>query len=243
MTQVVRLDGRTVTLLLALPPDGPPRMMHWGARLPDGLDAAAHIALTPRAAPRAGLDLDHPDDALVAGPGGAQFGHPTISGSRDERDWTAAFAGFTARESAGGLRLEGRDEVARLDLVLDFEIDPADDVLRVRSELANVGDALYRLDWLAAGTFVLPASLAESLSFAGRWGGEFQELREPIGRHVWLRENRRGRTGHDSFPGLVLGTAGFDERRGEMFGFHLGDRKSTRLNSSHEFVSRMPSSA
>ena len=41
-----------------------------------------------------------------------------------------------------------------------------------------------------------------------------------------------------------LNPADYEERQLEDFSKYVfGDRKSTRLNSSHEFVSRMPSSA
>ena len=45
----------------------------------------------------------------------------------------------------------------------------------------------------------------------------------------------------DDTPGVVIVSA-FDNVRRETARLAL-DRKSTRLNSSHEFVSRMPSSA
>ena len=160
MSKLLRLDGRRVTLLLALPLDGPPRMLHWGARLPDGIDATADALLAPRAVPHAGLDRDHPDDAA----GGGWFGHPTAAGSRDGRDWTGSFAGFAAHNAGEGIRLEGGDAVARLELALELRLDPADDVLRYRSELTNRGDTAYRLDWLSGGTFVLPETASESLS-------------------------------------------------------------------------------
>ena len=44
------------------------------------------------------------------------------------------------------------------------------------------------------------------LGFEGRWANEFQ--RQPVDRFMgtYLRENRSGRTSHDSFPGVIIHT-------------------------------------
>ena len=80
-------------------------------------------------------------------------------------------------------------------------------------------------------------------------------------KNVWDRELKRSKRGESKKIGTILGgqkdgKIRFDEaflqehpefrnyqveRKGKDYVFT--DRKSTRLNSSHEFVSRMPSSA
>ena len=61
------------------------------------------------------------------------------------------------------------------------------------------------------------------------------EMRLPVGRDTFLQEFTRWTVG--LLPG-ALDLVGRVPRR-----YTRADRKSTRLNSSHEFVSRMPSSA
>ena len=49
-----------------------------------------------------------------------------------------------------------------------------------------------------------------------------------------------------AFSGLALmgcSTTATTQEKSKIVKMHAVDRKSTRLNSSHEFVSRMPSSA
>ena len=52
---------------------------------------------------------------------------------------------------------------------------------------------------------------------------------DPLNRRVWWTDPVLKFIGMDSTPMRIVGV--------------VADRKSTRLNSSHEFVSRMPSSA
>ena len=39
---------------------------------------------------------------------------------------------------------------------------------------------------------------------------------------VCVRENRSGRTSHDSFPGVIVHSEHTNESAGEAYGFHLG---------------------
>jgi alpha-galactosidase len=70
--------------------------------------------------------------------------------------------------------------------------------------------------------FAIPSRCVEVLNFEGQWSQEFQERRRALGVGVWSRENQRGRTSHDSFPQLFVGTEGFANDTGEIYGFHLG---------------------
>jgi uncharacterized MAPEG superfamily protein len=44
----------------------------------------------------------------------------------------------------------------------------------------------------------VPDRAGEALDFTGRWGGERQPQRHPVRDGLWLRENRRGKTGFDA---------------------------------------------
>ena len=57
--------------------------------------------------------------------------------------------------------------------------------------------------------FPLPARVGEVLDFTGRQTAERIPQRHQIGDGLWLREGRRGHTGHDSATVLVAGVPGF----------------------------------
>jgi alpha-galactosidase len=87
-------------------------------------------------------------------------------------------------------------------------------VLHDSGVLAMRGDGLCRVP--------VPAAAAELLDLTGRWCRERHPQRRAFDHGTWLREQRHGRTGHDSPLLLVAGTPGFSFRSGEVWGVHLG---------------------
>ena len=224
MSGIFRLDGGEATLLVALDPTRGPLILHWGPRLPAGLPTAGLASLRDRASPRSALDAPPDDDTLLPTEGLGLFGHPALAGSRDGGSWTAAFTGW--EEGPGHLR--ATDPVSGLAVDLELMLDDTG-VLASRTGLRNTGDDPYRLDWLAALCLTLPESCTGLLGFTGHWGDEWRTVRESLGTGTWLHENRRGRTSHDRFPGLVLGQPCFDAEDGRVWGFHLGWSGNHRL--------------
>ena len=72
-------------------------------------------------------------------------------------------------------------------------------------KLTNEGDSEYQLQRLA-NTIPLPAYARELMVFHGRWTHEFQTKRMMLEQGAFTQENRRGRTSHERFPGVVAGT-------------------------------------
>jgi len=69
--------------------------------------------------------------------------------------------------------------------------------------------------------FPLDERFTEILDFTGRWGYEHAPQRRPLSDGLWLRENRRGKTGHDAAMMTVAGTPGFDFDRGAVLAVHV----------------------
>ena len=157
------------------------------------------------------------------------YGQPAILGARGSLDWTTQFQCVDVAVEADAVRVTCVDEPAALELRLELAIDPKSDVLRRCATITNTGSADYDVRWLASGAFALPEACDEILSFHGGWAAEFQSRRVPVDVGVWLRENRRGKTSRDCFPGLVAGGRGFDEDRGPVYGFHLGWSGNNRM--------------
>ena len=216
-----RLDGASTTLLLLQRASGMPEIVHWGARLPDTVDLAGVAALRDRATRRNGLDEDYVEAVLMPTLGTGTMRAPGLSASRGGLDWTAEFDQVAIEQRPDGLRLAATDAVARLGLDILLALPAEGDLLRMRTRLRNEGETTLQVERLAAGIFLLPASISELLVFDGRWGQEFDEKRVSLGSGLWSSENRRGRS-HDRFPGLIAGEQGFDEECGLVYGIHLG---------------------
>ena len=224
MTGLLRLDGGEATLLVAVEPARGPLILHWGERLPATLPMAGLTSLRDRAAPHAALDVVSNDNTLLPTEGLGLFGYPAIAGSRDAGSWTTSFGGWQEQDR----RLSATDPVSGLAVDLELALDETG-VLASRTSLRNTGEDAYRLDWLAALCLTLPEDCTELLAFTGHWGDEWRTSRESLGAGTWLCENRRGRTSHDRFPAIVVGTPGFSAGDGRVWGFHLGWSGNHRL--------------
>lgn len=217
---------------------------------PDALPAAWAGSL-----PAAGLE---PDDAaaLLAAvtpcpllPQHAEgwFGRPGLAGHRlgaaqgdpaAGRDWSPRFRALgPARSEHDGrrARVEAADTTAGLRLVTEIEAVPGG-AIRARHTLTNTGREPYVVDSLEV-VFPLPARAGEVLDFTGRQMAERIPQRHDIGDGLWLREGRRGHTGHDFATMVVAGVPGFTFGSGEAYGLHV----AWSGNTVHR-VERTPSS-
>lgn len=139
-----------------------------------------------------------------------------------DRDWSQGFQLDDLQQpDPGCLRVRLVDSCAGLAVTLSYSFAARSDVLVAWADVENLEPAPFRLDWLAALTWPVPAEAKQLICFGGRWTLEFQQAREQLGVGTWRRDNRRGRTSHDSFPGLIVGQS-LDEDAAAVFGAHLG---------------------
>ena len=131
-------------------------------------------------------------------------------------------------------RVEAADKTAGLALVTEIEAVPGG-AIRARHTLTNLGRQPYVVDSLEV-VFPLPGRVGEVLDFTGRQTAERIPQRHQIGDGLWLREGRRGHTGHDSATVLVAGVPGFAFGSGEVYGLHV----AWSGNTVHR-VERVPS--
>ncbi len=223
--------GPGITLALASHSGAPPQMLHFGPALPHDADLAALAAATRLPVPPASLDQPIPA-SLMPPTGWGYWGHPAVQVGGDtplmlrlvegdQADHTLHLTLQTDPALSGGVDL-------RITQTLTLAADTGCLSSAVRVE--NRGAAPVDLLHLASLTLPLPGWMDEILGFTGEWCGEFQEQRQRLTQGALVRENRRGRTSHDSFPGLVLGEAGFDATRGTLIGLHLGWSGNHRLS-------------
>jgi alpha-galactosidase len=217
----VVLHGRRSSLVLETHADEAPIWRYWGPRLPHATVPAAPLR-DQRPLPGFMLDFDQPL-TLVPTFGVGWFGQSALLAHRNGLAFAQAFNECEVEwlVPQQQVRLKLSDTVARLRVDVTLKLDAASDVLVVRSSLTNLGVDVLDVQWLAAATLPLPDHCEQVRSYAGQHTHEFLLQTEPLSRSLWRRENRRGRTSHDCFPGAVVTTPGATEHAGLVYGAHL----------------------
>ena len=204
MTQFLSLHGKAVSLLLELPEGEAPLWRYWGARLPDTVTLQPLRASRPT--PSFSLDFDQPL-SIFPGLGMGWFGESALLAHREGSDWTFQATGCAVEQAGQTAVVRLNDDVAKIAVVITLNLDAENDVLTVSTTLTNLGDAVLDVQWLAAGTLPLPDDAHEVRSFGGRHNDEFVPVTDALTRSTWRRENRRGLTSHDCFPGGIVEAA------------------------------------
>ena len=224
----VRLDGETTTLIVDCRGDAP-AILHWGPKLATDLDPMTLVLLAARE--------EAPCSPAVAAPlaltpllGQGFPGTPGLQAHRGGQAW-ATFTRIARVDQidAATVEIVSRDDHNAIVLTHRLELCPDQDVLVASTRIVNDGDAPLTVDACAAPTIPLPASASHLINFDGRWAGEFQMRRTALGQGSTVRENRRGRTSHDAFPGLIVECAPNGEAVGEVYGFHLAASGNHRI--------------
>lgn len=226
----VRLDGRTTSLIVDCRGEAP-SVLHWGPRLAVDLDPMTLVLLATREAAPCSPAVP-PALALTPLLGQGFPGAPGLQAHRDGQGW----ATFTRIDRVDWLEssvveIVSIDEHDALQLVHRLELAPDQDVLVASTKVLNTGAATLVVDACAAPTLPLPPEASHLIHLDGRWSGEFQMRRTPLGQGAMVRENRRGRSSHDAFPGLVAECAAASETTGEVYGFHLGWSGNHRIHA------------
>lgn len=215
-----RLDGRTVTLVITIEQDVP-AILYWGPRLGQDISVEMLRALALRDVAPSSPSRDAAV-SLTPMPGSGFPGRPGIAVERNGVDWAVNAVVTAVTADPDTITIESVDAVHGIALTHRLLLSAQDDVLVAATTLHNTGTAPLAVAALAAPVIPLPDSATRLTGFEGRWAGEFQTLTIDRPPGLWMRENRRGRTSHDSFPGLIAHEAGTTERHGDAYGFHLG---------------------
>jgi alpha-galactosidase len=199
----VTLHSPACTALWEIVPDGAPLWRYWGPRLPDGVVPPTPLfGGRPETTWALGQDLPL---SLCPGIGNGWFGQSALLAHRDGADWTFAVTSCRVEQiDPQRLRFHCADSVSQITLVVTVHLDSATDTLVCSTTLINQGDATLDVQWLAAIGLPLPADATTVLSYTGRHNGEFVPIVDPLTPSLWRRENRRGLTSHDCFPGAVV---------------------------------------
>jgi alpha-galactosidase len=231
MTRPLVLRAAGTALVLESAEGALPRVLHWGADLPD--DAIAQLPLVADGpVPPSALDEPWPLTVLPTAADG-WLGTPGYAAHRA--------GGETAPRWVSESLVQGSAIVTTatgngVEVVLRHALDELG-VLTVDLEVSNQGPEVLDVAALRA-VLPLPNRAGEVLDLTGRWCRERSPQRSALQHGTHLRASRRGRTGHDATLLLCAGTAGFGFRSGEVWATHVA------WSGNHEhLVERLPEGA
>ena len=234
--ETLRLDGADTTMVFAWRNEIPVMVYH-GARLPGDTDLETVVRISTRPLPQATLDENRPI-SLHPEIGRGFMGHPALIAHRPDAagsGWAGVFNMARVEPLEDGVIFICRDEDRGLEIASTVRLCPQTDVATLSARLTNLAKEPLTVDWFAAPALSVPQSLSEQMSFHGRWTAEFEIDRRPVPLGLSKRENRRGRTSHEAFPGTILLAPTADEETGACLGVHLGWSGNHRM-----LLERMP---
>jgi alpha-galactosidase len=219
--EFIVLHSRNNSLVLEVHADEAPLWRYWGPRLPDAVSPCRAVRET-RPLPSFMLEFDQPLTVMPTF-GAAWFGQSALLAHRDGHDFAQRFSQCEVEwiVPQHEVTLHLMDEVAKLRADIHLRLDDASDVLVATTTLTNLGESVLDVQWLAALSLPLPSHCDQVRSYAGQHMHEFLLQVEPLTRSIWHRENRRGRTSQDCFPGAVVTTPGTTADAGLVYGAHL----------------------
>ncbi len=159
---------------------------------------------------------------LFPGEANGQKFSPALSMHRGGLDWVHECILTQWDDSTEGtIRLVLSDALVGISVILVLSLAPESDVLRMRTQLKNHGNAPLELQSMAVATIGLPSAAREIGYFTGQWAQEFQWRRHAIAPTGWERVSRAGRTSHDAVPAWCMLTPETAQFVGQAWCAHL----------------------
>ena len=203
--------------------DGIPHIAHLGAALGD---VAIEESVLPRGVLGGGFDHEIVP-ALLPLPSHGWSGLPGLEVSRDgvvlpldlrvhEHDGTTNSRVFSMRDATAGV-------IAHVEVSLT-----AENVVTVSSRVVNDGNSPLVVNALHV-CIPVGGHADDVLTLGGRHAMEAVQQRTPWGRTRQVVENRTGRTSHEQLGTVFVGSTGFSEQRGDVWGVHLAHSGNFRI--------------
>ena len=221
-TSFVTLESRNVTLIIDCQ-NKTPALLYWGKKLSKNTSAEMIKLLATRQEAKCSVVIEAPI-SLSPVMGEGFTGSPGIEIMNQNNAWSVA--GALSRIDQKNQQLvtfETIDSIRKIKIIHTLSLEKNSDVLSASTQLIN----LHETDAIAvqscdAPTLKLPDHIQKIMSFEGRWSNEFQRNSVDLFLGSFVRENRKGKTSHDNFPGFVVHHEHTNEQSGECYGFHLG---------------------
>jgi alpha-galactosidase len=219
------LSGARSMLVIRARQGETPAVLNWGALLPDPRSVES---LTSRSSGPGGADVVIAA-SLAMEPGLGLAGPAGLEAHRAGLHWASRLVVTAVEVRTEGVTITCADSRAGVSVRYALTLDPATDVLCLDATLANTGEGVLDVNAFSTASLPVPGWCEDIIGFSGRWALEFQRARLSRFPGGYVRENRRGRTSHDSFPAIMLCPAATNECAGEAYGLHLAWSGNHRL--------------
>lgn len=200
--------------------NGAPALLYYGSKLENDDSARMLSLLGTRQEAKCSPALE-PILTLTPSHGEGFTGSPGIELHGMDAEWSTTFQLIKVEQSPRKLSLISQNDSASLQLTHFISLDENTQVASFETQITNLGISSLSLQWLAAATIPITDNMTKIKAFEGRWSGEFQHQEHDIFMGSYLRENRRGKTSHDTFPGFIISNRFTNEQQGDCMGFHL----------------------
>ena len=225
--RLARLDGPSTSLLLLLS-SGVPEIAYFGDRLRADITVDDVLAVGRRDAMPGALDTM---EALTLLPetGTGFSAHAGIIAHRDGKTFISQLELVGVDESAHRLAFRLAEVLSEFEVCIEILVDPDSDVYQWKSSILNTGKSPLSIVWLSSISLALPPSFEYISMFDGRWANEFQWRIQQLHTGSLRKENRLGRTSHNSFPAIIAGKDWPRWSRGSVIALKLGWSGNHRL--------------
>jgi alpha-galactosidase len=216
----IRFDAGEMTMMIACTVGQPPRFAYWGKRLSHAVSFADVECLSTRQGAHGNENVNIVPSISLE-PGIGLMGPSGLLAHREGQDWGSRLLVTDAACDGHAATILASDASAHISIEYRVICDPDTGLLQISSSLINTGTAPLTLDHMATACLPIPQKMTDIIGFSGRWSGEFRRERFERFSGTYLRENKRGRTSHDSFPAMILCAPDACEQSGEAFAMHL----------------------
>jgi alpha-galactosidase len=199
-----------------------PVVLYWGARLSESTKGAMLGELSTRQEAKCALNEEVPI-SLSPCLGNGFTGQPGIDLFNGDIAWSVGASLIEVNQpDSQTLEFVSFDDLRKITITHLIHLDANTNVISASSAVKNESSKPLVVNYCAAPTFTMPDHIDKVLAFEGRWSMEFQQRTVDLFLGAYVRENRKGKTSHDNFPGLVMHNQYTNESQGECYGFHLG---------------------
>jgi alpha-galactosidase len=218
----VTLESRAVSIIIDCQ-HKTPALLYWGAKLSRQTSAEMIKLLATRQEAKCSVVVEAPI-SLSPVMGEGFTGSPGIEIMNQNNAWSVAGKLQKITQSNGqNVVFETVDDIRKIKIIHELNLDDQTSVLAAKTTLVNLHDTdTVTVNSCAAPTLKLPDHVQKIMSFEGRWSNEFQRNTVDLFLGSFVRENRKGKTSHDNFPGFLVHHEHTNEQSGECYGFHLG---------------------
>lgn len=228
----VQLNSNNVSLIIDCQ-SRTPAVLYWGKKLSASTSAEMLEILASRQEVKCAVVVEAPI-SLSPLLGQGFTGAPGIEISNDDIAWSLGGDLVEINQkSADEVEFVTLDELRQIKVIHRLVLDQHSDVLTASTNLVNLTEKPLSVHWCAAPTLPLPGDMDKILSFEGRWSNEFLRNNVDLFLGSYVRENRKGKTSHDNFPGVVVHHANTHEHAGDCYGFHLGWSGNHKMRVEH----------